>query len=123
MTPDQVEQKLGKPARVLDNNNPVDAGGNKFVNGWYFPDKGLIVSFGGGSVDSIVLLKDSKLHFEKSGLGCANSPEEFGKAYSMKKMPKWPSGIYAHAPNPIGNGEYLFFGKDMEYIMLSIYAT
>lgn len=122
MTPEQVKATIGQPSQVLNETNRVRAGGELFTDGWNYQDKGIIVGFGNGSVDKIILIKYSKLHLDKSGLNCYSSPEDFGKAYSMKRTPKWPSSDY-NGPNPIGNGEYIFFGKDMEYIMLTIYDT
>lgn len=123
MMPEQVEQKLGKPSSNLGKDNAVTAGDYTFSKGWYYPDKGLIIVFGNGSVEGIALLKSSKLRFEKSGLNCQSSLEEYAKAYGLQKTPQLPKNRYMSSQASIGNGQTLYFGMDMEYVLLSIYAT
>ena len=123
MPPEQVEQKLGKPSRILSKEHPLEVGGNTFVSGWLYADKGLLVSFRNGSADGIALLRGSPLRFGKSGLNCSNSLDEFEKAYNMKRKPRVPTDRSMVIPCPIDNGQTLFFGMDMDYVLLSIYAT
>ena len=115
-----VEQKIGKPDRILTPDNPLWIGSDKYSNGWYYQNKGIIVGFNSKSIDSIVLLKQSKLTFDRSGLNCSNTPEAFARAYAMKRIPPWPNSDWNGAWG-IGYGEYIFFGKNMANITLSVY--
>lgn len=122
MSPEAVKQKLGEPTQILDKDNPVQIGDGKYYSGWCYKDKGLIISFTNGGADRITLPNGSKLRFDKSGLNCSNSPEEFAKAYSMHSVPQWqqPDDFYT-SPCGIGNGEYLYFGKNMRNVTLTVY--
>ena len=119
MSAASVEQKIGRPTRILTSKNPLRIGNDIHDRGWYYQDKGIIVTFNSKSIDCIILLKQSKLHFEKSGLNCLNTPEAFAKAYFMSCIPPWPSqdsGVYS-----IGHGEFISFGKNMDSIWLTVY--
>ena len=74
-------------------------------------------------MEGIALLKGSKLCFEKSGLNCQSSLEEYAKAYGLQRTPQLPKNRYMSSQASIGNGQTLYFGMDMEYVLLSIYAT
>lgn len=120
MSTGAVEAKFGPPTRILTQNKPMRIGKDVYRTGWYYKDKGIIITFNSKSIDRITLLKQSRLHLSKSGLNCSNPPEAFAKAYAMTRTPPWPSsdfnGVYA-----IGHGEYIVFGKDMNNIMLTVY--
>lgn len=115
-----AEERLGKPTRILTTNNPLKIGSHVYPSGWYYQNKGLIITFNSKSIDRIILLKQSRLTFDKSGLNCSNTPEAFADAYSMSRIPPWPSadfnGVYS-----IGHGEFISFGKNMDNIMLTVY--
>ena len=115
-----VEQKIGKPTRILTANSPLQIGNDVYNSGWYYQNEGIIITFNSKSIDRILLLKQSNLTFEKSGLNCSNTPEAFAKAYSMTHIPPWPSsdfnGVYS-----IGHGEFISFGKNMDNVMLTVY--
>jgi len=123
MTPEEVQQKLGKPSRILSRENAIQLGPEKYEAGWYYQDKMIVIGFGSGSVDSIVIPKGSSTRLDQSGLNCKNSPQDFAKAYSLDRTPPWPSGKHTYTPVPIGNGEYIHLGPEMGSITLSIYAT
>lgn len=122
MTPDQVKQKLGEPTQAIDKSKPLQIRSQRYFEGWYYKDQGLIIHFREGGADKITLLEASKLRFAKSGLNCSNTPEEYAKAYAMKRVPRWPKTDDS-MPSDIGNGEYIYFGINMESVTLTIYAT
>lgn len=123
MSVDNVIKSINKPTRILTENNPLyDNDDNSYNNGWYYADKGIIITFAGNGVDRIILLGTSRLRFNRSLLNCNNLLSDFAREYSMDKIPQWPNedydGVYA-----IGNGEYLSFGKNMKDIMLTFYNS
>ncbi|WP_173443949.1 zinc-ribbon domain-containing protein [Selenomonas ruminantium] len=120
MTPEQVEQKLGKPDKILDSIKPLQVGGNDFPEGWLYRYKNLVVRFNANRVDSIVILYSS-VRLTKSGLNCHSSMAEFQKAYNLPEMPRVPNSPEESVSYPIGNGQAISFGADMMYIILSTY--
>lgn len=120
MSAEKVAQTLGQPTQVATSSNPVYVAGDEITNGWYYQDKGLLVTFASRSVNGISLFQHSNLRLERSGLNCSSSMQAFAQAYNMNRVPEWPShdfnGVYS-----IGHGEFIFFGKNMKEISLSIY--
>ena len=114
-----VQEVLGKGAE-LSEAHPYRAGDMSFSYGWHYADKGLIVLDERGIVTGIVLLKGSRLHFDRSGLGADDSREEYARAYDLPEIPEESSRIMV-AGYPIAPGENLSFGHDGSYVMLSIY--
>lgn len=86
------------------------------------PDKRLIIFRENGIVTGLVLLRGSKLHFDRSGLGVNDSREAYASAYRLPQIPEESSrssiAVYRITP-----GENLSFGLDGSYVMLSIYEN
>ena len=121
MSVDEVIRKWGNP-RILSPMNPYTANGETFKNGWYYPDKGVLVICDKTDVRAIRLLKESNLHFSRSGLNCKNTIQDFVQAYSMKRVPQLPKNIGKGEGtiSPIGNGEAISFGYNMNYVELGL---
>ena len=120
MSIDAVESKHGKAQVIPPGKDFID--GNPHRTRWYYPKLGIVLWLDGKSVSHISLLKNSNLRFERSGLSCKSTPQEFVKAYSMSRVPdvsKNNSGDMAYS---IGHGENLYFGHDMSYVGLDIYG-
>ncbi len=71
-------------------------------------------------VVAIRLYKGSPLHFDKSGLTAADTPETYAQTYELGETPVVPAeaGIFSQAYK-IGNGEFLFFGSNC--VQLSVF--
>lgn len=119
MTKDEVIRITGNKFDIISANEMSTLTRDSFgLDGaWFVKNLGLIITFDAGSVDRLILLKSSKNFFDKSHLNCSNTFEEFAANYSMKHLPKF--GMICG----IGNGEYIFFGKDMNYVCLSNYCN
>ena len=116
-----VQEILGD-GKELRREEPCRAGDMSFSQGLYYPDKRLIVFLEKGIVTGLVLLRGSKLHFERSGLGVNDSREAYASAYRLPQIPEESSrsmtAVYSIAP-----GENLSFGLNGSYVMLSIYEN
>ncbi len=119
MTTDEVEAKYGKAQRIAEGQDFFDGKPNRIR--CYYPNMGVVLWLDGKSIVRISLLKDSPLHFERSGLNCWNAPEEYAKAYSMDRIPSLPKKKDDGRAYGIGHGEFLYFGPDMSYVGLDIY--
>ncbi len=115
-----VKEKLGEPYRILAQDYTLQMNGKEYNLGWYYKDQQIIVDCRAGSVCQVTMLKDSPLKLDKSGLTCKSLMSEFQKEYSMKTAPRWPSADFTGAYS-IGYGEYIFFGKNMIDLTLSLY--
>ncbi len=104
-----VRQVLGEPTSSSE-------------RGWEYKDRGVSVSFDSGGVVGIRVYRTSGLRLDRSGLDCSASMEDFARAYSMERVPSWPSEDYNRI-YPIGYGEFIYFGKNMEYIALTLFNT
>ena len=118
-----VIELIGSPTHIITEDSPLQLGREVYSNGlyknsWYYRDQGLIVTFSDDFINRIILLKYSPLRFDKSGINCANTPDEIGAAYLMNGFLPWPTGDF-EVSYPIGYAEYISFGKDMSKIMLS----
>ena len=114
MTKDEVNKMLGNDIKKVSKSEVTQLTGDTFGfdDTWLIKKFGVILTFDAGSVDRIILLKSSKAVLERSRLNCSNSLKEFADAY-QKPLPKKFLGI--------GHGEFLYFGDEMRYIMLSNY--
>ena len=116
-----VQEILGA-GKELRREEPCHAGDMSFSQGLYYPDKRLIIFRENGIVTGLVLLRGSKLHFDRSGLGVNDSREAYASAYRLPQIPEESSrssiAVYRITP-----GENLSFGLDGSYVMLSIYEN
>ena len=68
----------------------------------------------------MALLKGSKLHFDRSGLGVNDSREAYDRIYGLPEIYEDSSRdravVYRIAP-----GEALIFGLDGSYVLLAVY--
>ena len=116
-----VQEILGA-GKELRREEPCHAGDMSFSQGLYYPDKRLIIFHENGIVTGLVLLRGSKLHFDRSGLGVNDSREVYAHAYLLPQIPEESSrssiAVYRITP-----GENLSFGLDGSYVMLSIYEN
>lgn len=116
-----VQEILGE-GKELRREAPCHAGDMSFSQGLYYTDKRLIIFCENGIVTGLVLLRGSKLHFERSGLGVNDSREAYASAYRLPQIPEESSrssiAVYRIIP-----GENLSFGMDGSYVMLSIYEN
>ena len=116
-----VQEILGE-GKELRREESCHAGDMSFSQGLYYPDKGLIIFHEHGIVTGLVLLRGSKLHFDRSGLGVNDSREAYASAYRLPQIPEESSrssiAVYRIIP-----GENLSFGLDGSYVMLSIYEN
>ena len=116
-----VQEILGE-GKELRREEPCHAGDMSFSQGLYYPDKRLIIFRENGIVTGLVLLRGSKLHFDRSGLGVNDSREAYARTYRLPQIPEESSrsmtAVYSIAP-----GENLSFGLDGSYVVLSIYEN
>ena len=116
-----VQEILGE-GKELRREEPCHAGDMSFSQSLYYPDKRLIIFRENGIVTGLVLLRGSKLHFDRSGLGVNDSREAYARAYRLPQIPEESSrssiAVYRITP-----GENLSFGLDGSYVMLSIYEN
>ena len=116
-----VQEILGA-GKELRREEPCHAGDMSFSQGLYYPDKRLIIFCENGIVTGLVLLRGSKLHFDRSDLGVNDSREAYASAYRLPQIPEESSrssiAVYRITP-----GENLSFGLDGSYVMLSIYEN
>jgi len=116
-----VQEILGE-GKELSREEPCHAGDMSFSQGLYYPDKRLIVFHEKGIVTGLVLLRGSKLRFERSGLMANDSRKAYARAYRLPQIPEESSrsmtAAYSIAPD-----ENLSFGLNGSYVMLSIYEN
>lgn len=116
-----VQEILGV-GKELRREEPCHAGDMSFSQGLYYPDKRLIIFRENGIVTGLVLLRGSKLYFDRSGLGVNDSRGAYARAYRLPQIPEESSrssiAVYRITP-----GENLSFGLDGSYVMLSIYEN
>ena len=116
-----VQEILGV-GKELRREEPCHAGDMSFSQSLYYPDKRLIIFRENGIVTGLVLLRGSKLHFDRSGLGVNDSRKAYARAYRLPQIPEESSrssiAVYRITP-----GENLSFGLDGSYVMLSIYEN
>ena len=114
-----VQEILGKgeELRAYDD-YPADY--PRWICSWYYQDKGLMVLNEDGIVTGLALLKGSKLHFDRSGLGVNDSREAYDRIYGLPEIYEDSSrdraAVYRIAP-----GEALIFGLDGSYVLLAVY--
>ena len=116
-----VRQMLGE-GKELSREEPCRAGDMSFSQGLYYPDKRLIVFREKGIVTGLVLLRGSKLRFERSGLTANDSRKAYARAYRLPQIPEESSRSMT-AVYSIALGENLSFGLNGSYVMLSIYEN
>lgn len=120
MTAKEIEAKYGQAQKISPGEKFLDGSTNRVR--WYYPKQGIVLWFDGDSISHISLLKNSPLHFERSGLNCQNTPQEFAKAYSMSRIPDVSKKNSSDMAYSIGHGENLYFGSNMNYVGLDIYG-
>ena len=116
-----VRERLGA-GQELSRENACRAGDDTFAYGWHYPGKGLIVLHKDGIVTGLVLLPESKLYFDRSGLGVNDGRAAYARAYKMSEIPEErtynnPLAFYEIAP-----GEFFSFGKNGSYVRFSAVA-
>lgn len=107
MSTDEVKAILGTPSTK----GPLKS--LYVLNGWYYADKKLALSFKGDTVDGIYLLKGSKLRFKQSGLNADNSLPTFAEEYKFQSPALRKGTTY-----PIGHEEYMYFDDQGQYVWL-----
>jgi len=116
-----VQEILGE-GKELRRDEPCHAGDMSFSQGLYYPNQRLIIFRENGIVTGLVLLRGSKLHFDRSGLGVNDSREAYASAYRLPQIPEESSrsmtAAYSIAPS-----ENLSFVLNGSYVMLSIYEN
>ena len=112
-----VREMLGE-GQVLSIENPYRIGHMRFSNGWYYPEKRFIVLHAHGIVTGLTLLPGSQMRFDRSGLAVDDGWEEYARAYDLPPRPERSEEWTVY---PIAPGEYLFFGQQERFVMLSIY--
>ena len=114
-----VQEILGA-GKELRREEPCRAGDMSFSQGLYYSDKRLIIFRENGIVTGLVLLRGSKLHFDRSGLGVNDSREAYDRIYGLPEIYEDSSrdraAVYRIAP-----GEALIFGLDGSYVLLAVY--
>ena len=113
-----VRERLGAGQELSREN----AGDDTFAYGWHYPGKGLIVLHKDGIVTGLVLLPESNLYFDRSGLGANDGRAAYARAYKMSEIPEErtynnPLAFYEIAP-----GEFFSFGKNGSYVRFSAVA-
>ena len=116
-----VRERLGA-GQELSRENICRAGDDTFAYGWHYPGKGLIVLHKDGIVTGLVLLPESNLYFDRSGLGANDGRATYARAYKMSEIPEErtynnPLAFYEIAP-----GEFFSFGKNGSYVRFSAVA-
>ena len=116
-----VRERLGA-GQELSRENACRAGDDTFAYGWHYPGKGLIVLHKDGIVTGLVLLPESNLYFDRSGLGANDGRAAYARAYKMSEIPEErtynnPLAFYEIAP-----GEFFSFGKNGSYVRFSAVA-
>lgn len=117
-----VREILGE-GQALSVEKPYIIGYMTFAKGWYYPDKGLIVLQKHGIVTGLVLLRESPLRFDSSGLGATDGREAYARAYGLSEVPEESSREKGSAAYSIAPDENLLFGQGGGYVMLSVYDT
>lgn len=107
MYENEVEELFGKPDSTYKNHGSLT---------WTYEKKGVKVVFLDGMAVDIDILNGSPLFFDRTGMNCSNSMEDYYKQYKMKSMPKKEYGC-----SPIGNDEYVTFVKYPNEIGLTVY--
>lgn len=109
MYKNEVESLFGKPDLTYKNHGSLT---------WTYEKKGVKVIFNDDMAFDICILNGSPLFFDRTGMNCSNSLEDYYKQYKMKTVPKTEYGCW-----PIGNDEYLTFVKYPNEIGLTIYTN
>lgn len=107
MSADEVQSILGTPSTKGQLKSLY------VLNGWYYADKKLALSFKGDTVDGIYLLKGSKLRFKQSGLNADNSLPTFAEEYNFQSPALRTGTTY-----PIGHEEYMYFDDQGQFVWL-----
>jgi len=109
-----LEKIWGKPSSIQSRGSGNQA--------WYYDDKKISISFDANCISGITLYKGCKLKFEKSGLNCQNSPQEFRRVYQWQSLPSWKNEfMYFNTGHRINHGEYIFLKNNMESVTLSVF--
>ena len=111
MTKDEVLAAYGQPAAVTP-----DQGTQR----WSYTNHHVDVLLQGNLVMAVRLYKDSDLKFAQSGLGGADTPDAYAKAYGLTEVPVVPTevGVISQAYQ-LPQGERLHFAQD--FIELSVF--
>lgn len=112
MSASNAEKILGTPSRQKTY--------SKGSYTWYYDSKGIEVGFSGHCVSSIKILKSCKLRLAKSGLNCSDTPQAYIKFYNWQPRSNGKF-YYEESPNEIGYGEYIWLGKNMQDVTLTVH--
>ena len=89
---------------------------------WEYTKDKFAVIFKSNIVVGVRIYQGSSRHFDRSGLGSADSPEVYAQKYGMAEVPVIPAKAgAASAHTSIGHGEYMYFTSD--YVQLSVYDS
>lgn len=113
MIESEVKNTIGNPSALLSEEETVKQFDDAYRKSWYYKKQGLLIQYHEGKVCNIVILNNSPLHLDRSGLNRSNSLEDFKAKYPNAK---------GNAILNIAKGEYLFL-NDLKKgkITLSIY--
>jgi hypothetical protein len=98
MKEEEVKTTIGSPSALLSEKETMKQFDDAYRKSWYYKPQGMLIQFENGKVCNIVLLKESTLRLDRSGLGNRNSIAEFKSKYPNAKG----TGIMN-----IAKGEYL----------------
>ena len=112
MSSDNVRNILGTCSREEKN---VQGSYN-----WYYDNVGLEISFDGNCTTSITILKSCKLRLDRSGLNSTDTPKAFAEFYNWKPKSNGKF-ILEESPHKIEYGEFIWLGKNMKDVVLTVY--
>jgi len=113
MTEEELLHYYGKPSSKVNDGDMVR---------WEYDKDKFAVEFKSNIVVAMRLYKLSSRHFDRSGLGAADSPENYAQVYSMEETPVIPKEANTvSAAYAIGHGEFMSFSPD--YTQLSVFKN
>ena len=109
-----VEAAYGIPDRL---ERVQDRNGHVVAEKWKYTRLGLELFLENQTVRRIRIYREGDRKFDRSGLGCASSLEDYAASYGFRNVPK--AGQFA--AYAIGHGEYLWFDDYPRSIQLNTY--
>lgn len=100
MSPNDVMKIIGSPTALLSEEQTMKQFNDAYRKSWFYKKHAILVMFKNDKVCSIVLLPNTKLVLDGSGLNGRNSMKEFNKKYSAQGTIK-----------QLQNGEYLHLNE------------